>query len=130
METPTRFSSASVVSCENIRLAFLLTPLNGLVDVLVCEDVGNSNLNVCRGRVYLVAGQVFGPRQDMVVQIVCELYGMKSSGASWQAMSNSTITDEGSDSTIANPDDYPDNCRRPNAKPDDFNYYHAFTCVC
>ena len=73
----------------------------------------------------MVAGQVFGPRQDIVLQIVCELYGMKSSGASCQAMSNSTITDEGSDSTIANPDD----CRQPNAKPDDFNYY-SYLLVC
>ncbi len=89
-------------------------------------DVGNSNLNLYRGRVYLVVGPVLGPHQGLIVHIVRELYGIKSGGASWQAMSNSTITNEGSDSTIADPD----NCRRPNAKPDDFNYYHVYTCVC
>ena len=66
---------------------------------------------------------------DLVRAWFCKLfvnYGLKSSGASWQAISNSIITDEGSDPTIADPDD----CTRPNVKPNDFKYYHAYPCVC
>ena len=55
----------------------------------------------------------------MAVRIVRALYGLKSSGASWRAMFNSTITEMGFMPTVADPDAY----RRQNAKPDGFKYY-------
>ena len=69
--------------------------------------------------VWFVAGAEFGSRQGMVVKVMRALYGLKSSGASWRAMFNSSLIDMGFQSTIADPDVY----RRVNAKPCGFKYY-------
>ncbi len=66
-----------------------------------------------------MAGPEFGLPQGTVIKIVRALYGLKSSGASWQHMFNATITGMGFDPTIADPDAY----RRENAKPCGFRYY-------
>lgn len=117
-ETPASITYSSVVSRDSVRLAFLLAALNGL-DIIAC-DVGNAYLNApCREKVWFVAGPEFGSRQGMAVRIVRALYGLKSSGASWRAMFNSTITEMGFMPTVADPDAY----RRQNAKPDGFKYY-------
>ena len=117
-ETPASITYSSVVSRDSVRLAFLIAALNDL-DVIAC-DVGNAYLNApCREKVWFVAGPEFGSRQGTVVKVVRALYGLKSSGASWRAMLNSTITEMGFDPTIADPDVY----RRANAKDDGFKYY-------
>ena len=117
-ETPASITYSSVVSRDSVRLAFLIAALNGL-DIIAC-DVGNAYLNApCREKVWFVAGPEFGSRQGMVVRIVRALYGLKSSGASWRAMFNSTIIEMGFEPIIADPDAY----RRATAKPDGFKYY-------
>ena len=117
-ETPASITYSSVVSRDSVRLAFLIAALNDL-DVIAC-DVGNAYLNApCREKVWFVAGPEFGSRQGTVVKVVRALYGLKSSGASWRAMLNSTITEMGFDPTIADPDV----SRRANAKDDGFKYY-------
>jgi hypothetical protein len=55
----------------------------------------------------------------MVVKLARALYGLKSSGALWQAMFNSSLLDMGFQSTIADPDVY----RQANTKPCGFKYY-------
>jgi hypothetical protein len=117
-QTPASITYSSVVSRDSVRLAFLIAALNDL-EIIAC-DVGNAYLNApCREKVWFVAGPEFGSRQGMVVKIVRALYGLKSSGASWRAMFNSTITKMGFDPIIADPDAY----RRATAKPDGFRYY-------
>lgn len=117
-EPPASVTYSSVVSRDSVRIAFLIAALNDL-DVMAC-DVGNAYLNApCREKIWFIAGPEFGSRQGMVVKVVRALYGLKSSGASWRYMFNSTILDMGFESTVADPDVY----RRANAKPDGFKYY-------
>ncbi|KAI2489368.1 Reverse transcriptase (RNA-dependent DNA polymerase) [Fragilaria crotonensis] len=54
-----------------------------------------------------------------VVKIVRALYGLKSSGAAWRAMFNSSILEMGFVPTIADPDVY----RKVNSKENGFKYY-------
>ena len=117
-ETPASITYSSVVSRDSVRLAFLIAALNDL-EIIAC-DVGNAYLNApCREKVWFVAGPEFGSRQGMVVKIVRALYGLKSSGASWRAMFNTSILEMGFEPIIADPDAY----RRASAKPDGFKYY-------
>ena len=117
-ETPASITYSSVVSRDSVRLAFLIAALNDL-EVIAC-DVGNAYLNApCREKVWFVAGPEFGSRKGMVIKIVRALYGLKSSGASWRAMFNTSIIEMGFEPIIADPDAY----RRANAKPDGFKYY-------
>ena len=117
-EPPASITYSSVVTRDSIRIAFLVAALNNL-DITAC-DVGNAYLNApCREKIWFIAGPEFGSQQGMVVKIVRALYGLKSSGASWRAMFNSTILDMGFESTVADPDVY----RRASAKADGFKYY-------
>ena len=117
-EPPASITYSSVVSRDSVRLAFLIAALNDL-EILAC-DVGNAYLNApCREKVWFVAGPEFGSRQGMVVKVVRALYGLKSSGASWRAMFNTSLLEMGFEPTVADPDVY----RRANAKEDGFKYY-------
>ena len=117
-EPPASITYSSVVSRDSVRLAFLIAALNDR-DISAC-DVGNAYLNApCREKIWFVAGPEFGSRQGTVIKVVRALYGLKSSGASWRSMFNSTILEMGFDPTIA----YPDVYRRAIAKPDGFKYY-------
>jgi hypothetical protein len=117
-EPPVSVTYSSVVSRDSVRLAFLLAALNDL-DIVAC-DVGNAYLNApCREKIWFVAGPEFGSRQGTVIKIVRALYGLKSSGAAWRAMFNTSIIEMGFIPTVADPDVY----RRPNAKEDGFKYY-------
>jgi hypothetical protein len=117
-ETPASITYSSVVSRDSVRLASLLAALNDL-EIIAC-DVGNAYLNApCREKVWFVTGPGIGLQQGMVVKIVRALYGLKSSGASWRAMFNTSILEMGFEPIIADPDAY----RRESAKPDGFKYY-------
>jgi hypothetical protein len=96
----------------------LIAALND-IEIIAC-DVGNAYLNApCREKVWFVAGPEFGSRQGTVVKVVRALYGLKSSGAAWREMFNTTVLEMGFVPTIADPDVY----RRSNAKENGFKYY-------
>ena len=117
-EPPASITYSSVVSCDSVRIAFMLAALNDL-DIMACKIV-NAYLNApCREKVWFAAGPEFGSRQGTVIRIVRALYGLKSSGASWRAMFNNSIRDMGFQPSIADPDVY----LRPFAKPDGYKYY-------
>ena len=122
--TETPASSAiiysSVVSRDSVRIAFLIAALNDDLNIVAC-DVGNAYLNApCREKIWFVAGPEFGFREGSVIRIVRALYGLKSSGASWRAMFNSSILDMGFEpATIADPDVY----RKVHSKENGFKYY-------
>ncbi len=89
------------------------------LDVIAC-DVGNAYLNApCRKKIWFVAGLEFGSWQGTVIKIVRALYGLKTSGASWRGMFNSSILEMGFEPTDADPDVY----RKTNAKENGFKYY-------
>jgi hypothetical protein len=117
-EAPASITYSSVVSRDSVRLAFLIAALND-IEIIAC-DVGNAYLNApCREKVWFVAGPEFGSRQGTIVKVVRALYGLKSSGAAWREMFNSTVLGMGFVPTIADPDVY----RRPSAKENGFKYY-------
>ncbi len=117
-EAPASITYSSVVSRDSMRLAFLIAALND-IEIIAC-DIGNAYLNApCREKVWFVAGPEFGSRQGTVVKVVRALYGLKSSGAAWREMFNTTVLEMGFVPTIADPDVY----RRPNAKENGFKYY-------
>jgi hypothetical protein len=116
-ETPASITYSCVVSRDSVRIAFLIAALNDL-DIVAC-DVGNAYLNApCREKIWFVAGPEFGSREGSVIRIVRALYGLKSSGASWRAMFNSSILDMGFEPTIADPDVY----RKVHSKENGFKY--------
>jgi hypothetical protein len=117
-EPPASVTYSSVVSRDSVRIAFLLAALNH-IEIVAC-NVGNTYLNApCREKIWFVAGPEFGSKQGTVIKIVRALYGLKSSGAAWRAMFNTSIIEMGFTPTVADPDVY----RRPNTKEDGFKYY-------
>jgi hypothetical protein len=77
------------------------------VDVLLC-DISNAYLNApCQGKIWFVAGPEFGLHQGQVVKIVCALYGLKSSRASWRSVLKQAIVEDLQfEPTIADPNAY------------------------
>jgi hypothetical protein len=58
-ETPSSLTYSSVVSCDSVRIAFLMAALND-VDVMSC-DISNAYLNApCREKIWFVAGPECG----------------------------------------------------------------------
>jgi hypothetical protein len=73
----------------------------------------------CRKKIWTIARPEFGSDQGAVMIVVCALYGLKSSGASWRAMLAQSLRDEGYEPTKADPDVW----IRPATKPDGTEYY-------
>jgi hypothetical protein len=120
-EAPASITYSSVVSRDGVRIAFLIAALND-IKILAC-DVGNAYLNVpCREKVWFTAGPEFGSQQGTVVKVVRASFGLKSSGAAWCEMFNSTVLEMGFVPTIADPDVY----HKPCAKENGFKYYGYF----
>jgi len=81
-EAPASTTYSSVVSCESVRIAFLVAALNDL-DIFAA-DVGNAYLNApCHEKIWTQAGKEFGSDEGCVMLIVRALYGLKTSGAAW-----------------------------------------------
>ena len=90
-KAPNSLTYSSVVSRESVKIAFLVAALNGL-DIMSC-DIGNAYLNAaCREHIWFVAGPECGDLQGTPCKLVRALYGLKSSGAAWQAMFSALIT--------------------------------------
>ena len=77
---------SSVVCCDSVIIAFLVDSLNDL-DILVC-DISNAYINApCPERIWSVARLDCGKSlEGNFMKLVCALYGLKSSGASWRKM--------------------------------------------
>ena len=74
---------SSVLSRDSVQLAFLITELNDL-DVMAC-DIGNAYLNApCKDNIWSKAGAECGEHRGNIIILVQALYGLKTSGASWQ----------------------------------------------
>ena len=81
---PSSITYSSFWFRESVRIAFILESLNEL-DIFAC-DIGNAYLNYkYREKLLTEAGTEFGIEKGMVMIIERSLYGLKSSGASWEA---------------------------------------------
>jgi hypothetical protein len=75
---------SSVVSRNSVQLAFFAAGLNDL-DVLA-GNVTNAYLNMkCRAKIWFDGGIKTGEDKGKVLIVTQALYGLKSSGAAWQA---------------------------------------------
>jgi hypothetical protein len=102
-EVLSNLTYSSVVSCDSVRIIFLLAALNDL-DILAA-DIGNAYLIAkTHEKVYSIAGKEFGSRAGEPVVIVRALYGLKSSGAAWRAHLAASLISIGYTSCLADPD--------------------------
>ena len=110
---------SSIVSCESVRIAFLLASLNNLE--VLSADISGAFLNVpCAEWVAIVCGLEFREFQGWYVIIVCSLYGIWSTSSSWRNLLASTLTEMGFESCcLADPDVW---CH-PAETADGFHYY-------
>ena len=122
-ETPATLMYSSVVSRDSVQIALTIAALNDL-QVMSC-DIQNAYLMAeCREKIWTYAGPEFGSDQGSILFVKKALYGLKSSGAAFQAHLAETLHDIGFCSTRANPDVW----RRPNKKTNGEEYYEYILC--
>jgi hypothetical protein len=123
-KVPKEFVHLSVVSCDSVRIMLTIVYLNGL-DVLAA-DVQNANLNApTKEKCYTIVGPEFGPENEgRPVLIVCDLYGLRSSGACWRDHLVEIIQKMGFTACLADSDVW----LQPNVKPGG-DTYHEYVLV-
>ena len=85
---------SSVVSLQGLRLTLFLAELNQLETW--CTDVGNAYLEAFTDeKIYIIAGNEFGPREGHTLLIHKALYGLRSSGARWWERFSEVLVDMG-----------------------------------
>ena len=75
---------SSVVSRDSVRVALTIAALNKL-DILACDEHNAYLITLCRENIWTFSGPEFGEKEGTLV--LCKkmaLYGLKSSGASFQ----------------------------------------------
>ncbi len=102
-DVPDSTTYSSVVSRESVRIAFLIAALNDLQ--IFAADVRNTYLNApCHEKIWTRTGKEFGSNEGSVMIIVHALYGLKTSGAAWQATFAQKLVEMGYALTKADPD--------------------------
>ena len=103
-DPPAQLTYSSVVSCESVRIGFLMAAMYDLEPL--AADIGNAYLNApTKEKYYIVTGPEFGPlEQGRIAIIVHALYGLKSSGAMWRTHFAGTLRDMDFQSSLADPD--------------------------
>jgi len=102
-DPPAYLTYSSFVTCDSMRLAFLVTALNNL-DIMTI-DIGNVYLNATTNeKVHTICGPEFGQQHVGKNSIIHKaLCGVKSSGAAWHSMFAETLTDLQLNSSLADP---------------------------
>ena len=123
MESPSTLTYTSVVSRDSVMIILLVAALNSL-NIMAC-DIQNAYLMAdCRKKIWTVAGPEFGSEKGMPMIIRKALYGLKSSGAAFQAHLAETLYDISyRQSKVA-----PDIWLRPAVKPNSQTYYEYILC--
>ena len=102
-ETPATLTYSSVVSRDSVQIALTIAALNDL-QVMSC-DIQNAYLMAdCREKIWTYTGPEFGSEQGSIMFVRKALYGLKSSGAAFQAHLAETLHDIGFRPTRADPD--------------------------
>ena len=122
-ETPSTLTYSSVVSRDSVRIILLVVALNGLT--ILAFDIQNAYLTAdCREKIWTIAGPEFVSGKGTPVIIRKALYGLKSSGAAFQAHLVETLYDISFGSSKADPDVW----LRPAVKPNGQTYYKYILC--
>ena len=104
-DTRSSITYSSVVSCDSVRIAFLVAALNDL-DIMAA-DIGNAYLNApCHEKIWTVTGQEFGTECGAIFLVTRALYGFKSAGATWRSFFAKALTMLGFQSTRGGNDVY------------------------
>ena len=122
-ETPSTLTYSSVVSRDSVRIILLVVALNGLN--IMAFDIQNAYLMAdCREKIWTIAGPEFESGKGTPMIIRKALYGLKSSGAAFQAYLVETLYDISFGSSKADPDVW----LRPAVKPNGQTYYKYILC--
>ena len=122
-ETPTTLTYSSVVSSDSVQIALTLAALN-ILQVMSC-DIQNAYLMAdCQVKIWMCAGHEFGSGQGSIMSVRKAMYGLKSSGAAFQAHLAETLHDIGFCPTRAAPDVW----RQPAKKANGKEYYEYILC--
>ena len=117
-DTTASVTYSSVVSRDNVRIAFLIVALNDF-DIM-SADIGNVCLNAPnKEKIWTVAGHEFGTDKGSVFIITRAIYGLKSAGAAWRTFFTQTLTQLEFKPTRGDSDVY----IKPQSKPDGTRYY-------
>ena len=88
---PPEDSYSSVVSMDNLKIAFFIAELNNLG--IIATDIGKSYLHGnTNEKVFVLAGPEFGNLKGCYLMIERALYGLKTSGARWHETLSATLT--------------------------------------
>ena len=122
-EAPATLTYSSVVSHDSVQIALTLAALNDL-QVMSC-DIQNTYLTADSWeKIWTYAGPEYGSEQGSIMFVRKAFYGLKSSGAAFQAHLAETLHDIGFRPTRADPDVW----RRPAKKADGEEYYEYILC--
>lgn len=117
-ETPASMTYSSVVSRDSVRIMLMIAALNGLQ--LRAADVKNAFLTAPNlEKVYIYAGDEFGPNKGKCYIVRRALYGLKSASSAFRRYLTEKLDELGFRSSIADPDVW----LRPAVKPDGSRYY-------
>ena len=102
---PTYMTHSSVISCDTVRIGFLIAALNDLQEVLT-GDTQNAFLSApTKERIYFYAGDKWKTDKDKIVVVVRALYGLKISALQFQNFVADTLGNKlGFKPSLADPD--------------------------
>ncbi len=120
-QAPATITYASVVSCETMRLALTFASLNDL-EVKVGVVLNVYITGPVKEKVWTILGPEFGLESGTSAVIVRALYGLKSTGAAFQAHLASFMHQMGYTSCKADPDLW----LKAMTRPEDNVCYYAY----
>jgi hypothetical protein len=121
---PVTLTYASVVSRESVRIALVLSSLNGMT--VLTADIQNAYLHAnCREKIYIIAGAEFGSNCGKTMVITKALYGLKSSGAAFRSLLAEQLDNIGYTASRGDPDVW----LRPTMKGDRKYYEYVLVYV-
>ena len=100
---PTSATYSSVVLCDSLRIALMVTALNGL-DILAC-DIQNAYLTArCGENIWTIVGPEFRSEEGTMMIVKMALYGLNISGDVFRAKLVGVLKDIQYQPTKADPD--------------------------
>eukprot|EP00978_Attheya_sp_CCMP212_P034976 scaffold149828_cov60-Attheya_sp.AAC.1 len=100
---PSSVTYSTVVSRDSVRILLTIAALNDLK--ILGADVQNAFLTASnKEKVWIRAGQEFGPEEGTIFLVTRALYGLKSASASFRAFMAEKLNDMGFKSSYADPD--------------------------
>eukprot|EP00978_Attheya_sp_CCMP212_P000550 scaffold1076_cov32-Attheya_sp.AAC.2 len=115
---PSSVTYSTVVSRDSVRILLTIAALNNLK--ILGADVQNAFLTAPnKEKVWIRAGQEFGPEEGTIFLVTWALYGLKSASASFRAFMAEKLDEMGFKSSYADPDVW----LRPATKANGEEYY-------